>query len=135
MPVLDSTGMIAIQPALPSEYLRRLELQNELFGDHIHLVGLTPTHRFSSIQPTVRGGEPSENEIRDVLEEAGWRRIPISQQNLPYQLMGSAWWHDEEAAILLDARKPNFKKSDFGVLPIDLIITDLTPELRLRLCQ
>jgi len=26
--------------------------------------------------------------------------------------MGSAWWHDEEELVLLDARKPNFKKTD-----------------------
>jgi hypothetical protein len=135
MPDLDRAGMIAIKPALPSEYLRRLELQNELFGDHIHVVGLTPASRFSIIQPTVRGGEPTENEIRDVLEEAGWRRIPMSLQQLPDPLMGSAWWHDQEAAILLDARKPNFKKSGFGVLPIDLVISDLTLEMRQRLCN
>jgi len=31
---------------------------------------------------------------------------------------------------LLDARKPNFKKTAYGVLPIDLILADLSPELR-----
>jgi hypothetical protein len=46
--------------------------------------------------------------------------------------MGSAWWHEEEGLILLDARKPNFKKTDFGVLPIDLILAELTSEMRER---
>ena len=32
----------------------------------------------------------SQNEIRDLLEEAGWQRVPIAFQNLPVQLMGSA---------------------------------------------
>jgi hypothetical protein len=86
----------------------------------------------ATIQPTLRGGEPGENEIRDVLEEAGWRRIPIQVQSLPIQLMGSAWWHVEEGLVLLDARKPNFKKTDFGVLPIDLILADLSPAMRDR---
>ena len=33
--------------------------------------------------------------------------------------------------IMLDARKPNLKKTNFGaVLPIDLILADLTIEIR-----
>jgi len=44
--------------------------------------------------------------------------------------MGSAWWHAEESLVLLDARKPNFKKTDYGVLPIDLILADLTKSMR-----
>lgn len=132
VPVLEMSGQLGIQKALPTEYLRRLELQNELFGDHIRVIGLTRADRFAIIQPTLRGGEPGENEIRDVLEEAGWRRVPISMQNLPVQLMGSAWWHDEEGLVLIDARKPNFKKTAFGVLPIDLVLADLKPEMRIR---
>lgn len=129
-PILDKDGMLGIQKSLPTEYLRRLELQNELFGDTICVSGLTRANRFTIVQPTLRGGEPSENEIRDVLQDAGWRRIPIRLQNLPAQLMGSAWWHEEENLVLLDARKPNFKKTEFGVLPIDLILGELPQELR-----
>jgi hypothetical protein len=134
-PVLDKSGLIGIQKALPTEYLRRLDLQNELFGDLVQVVGLTRANRFATVQPTLRGGEPGENEIRDVLQQAGWRRIPIQLQNLPAQLMGSAWWHEEEGLILLDARKPNFKKTEFGVLPIDLILGDLSPEMRERFAR
>jgi hypothetical protein len=132
VPVLDASEMLSIEKALPTEYLRRLELQNELFGDLVEVVGLTRANRFVTIQPTLRGGEPSENEIRDVLDEGGWRRVPIHLQRLPAQLMGSAWWHDDEGLVLIDARKPNFKKTDFGVLPIDLILADLSSEMRER---
>ena len=31
---------------------------------------------------------------------------------------------------MLDARKPNFKKTENGVLPIDLILADLSDEMR-----
>jgi hypothetical protein len=127
--------MLGIERALPTEYLRRLDLQNELFGDHIQVIGLTRANRFATIQPTLRGGEPSENEIRNVLEEGGWQRVPIQVQNLPIQLMGSAWWHDEEGLVLVDARKPNFKKTGFGVLPIDLVLADLSPQMRARFQQ
>ena len=54
----------------------------------------------------------------------------MALQELPPALMGSAWWHKGEDAILLDARKPNFKKTANGVLPIDLILADLSPEMR-----
>jgi hypothetical protein len=101
-----------------------------MFGDDIRITSMTRGDRFVITQPTPRGGEPSENEIRDVLEEAGWRRVPPEVQDLPIQLMGSAWWHAEELLVLLDARKPNFKKTDYGVLPIDLILADLTDEMR-----
>lgn len=125
--------MLAIGPALPTEYLRRLEFQNELFGDQIHILGLTRGTRFVITQPTLRGGEPSENEIRDLLLHSGWQRVPIKLQNLPSQLMGTAWWHEDEELVLVDARKPNFKKTDFGILPIDLILADLPTELLRRI--
>jgi hypothetical protein len=129
VPMLTPVGKIGITHATPTEYLRRLELQNELFGDEIRIVGLTRGRRFAIHQPALRGGEPSEVEIRGVLEYAGWQRIPLELQELPMQLTGSAWWHVGEQVVLIDARKPNFKKTAFGVLPIDLILADLTPEM------
>jgi hypothetical protein len=130
MPMLDLSGKLTLGHSLPTEYLRRLDLHNELFGDQIRVIGLTQADRFVITQPALRGGEPTENEIRDILKEGGWRRVPMAAQNLPAPLMGSAWWHDEEELVLLDARKPNFKKTKFGVLPIDLIIADLTADMR-----
>jgi hypothetical protein len=101
-----------------------------MFGDDIRITSMTRGDRFVITQPTLRGAEPSKNEIRDVLEAADWRRVPPEVQDLPIQLMGSAWWHLEESLVILDARKPNFKKTDYGVLPIDLILADLTEEMR-----
>jgi len=131
MPIFTSDLKIRLGEALPSEYLRRLHLQNELFGDVIQIIGVTRGNRFAISQPTLQGGEPSEIEIRNVLENAGWKRVPMNLQELPHKLMGSAWWHVEEEVILLDARKPNFKKTMKGeVLPIDLILADIDPEMR-----
>jgi hypothetical protein len=47
--------------------------------------------------------------------------------------MGTAWWHEEEGLILVDARKPNFKKTEFGILPIDLILCEINAEMLKRL--
>jgi hypothetical protein len=135
VPIIDPTSKLAVTHATPLEYLKRLELQNLLFGDEIRVIGITRANRFVTSQPTLRGGEPSENDIRDVLIQGGWKRIPIESQNLPHQLMGSAWHHNEEQLILLDARKPNFKKTAYGTLPIDLIIGELTPEMAASLNQ
>ena len=129
VPIITEGRKIGVAPASPWEYLRRLELQNELFGDDIRIIGLTRGNRFATTQPTLKGGEPTEIEIRDILAKAGWERVSIRLQDLPPMLMGSVWWHREEEVILLDARKPNFKKTDFGSLPIDLIIADLSPAM------
>jgi len=130
IPVVTENQKFGLGSGNPLEYLRRLELQNKLFGDDIKIIGLTPGNRFVTTQPTLKGGEPTEIEIRDLLETAGWKRIPINLQDLPPALMGSAWWHAEERVILLDARKPNLKRTDFGdILPIDFVLADLTSEM------
>ena len=49
--------------------------------------------------------------------------------------MGTAWWHENEDLVLVDARKPNFKKTEFGILPIDLILSDLPPDLLRRMME
>jgi hypothetical protein len=70
---VDDRGLLGIRHALPTEYLSRLDDHNEFFGDQIRIIGLTRANRFVTIQPTLRGGEPSENEIRDLLQESGWQ--------------------------------------------------------------
>jgi hypothetical protein len=57
----------------------------------------------------------------------------MALQNLPAQIMGTAWWHESEDRILVDARKPNFKKTSFGILPIDLVLSAIPKELLLKL--
>jgi len=128
-PTLGLDQKLTVASATPHQYLRRLDLQNTLFGDAIRIIGTTRANRLVTSQPTLRGGEPTENDIRDVLSDGGWQRVPIHCQNLPHQLMGSAWWHPEEELVLVDARKPNFKKTEFGTLPIDLVIGDLTEQM------
>ncbi len=59
VPVLDSSGRLIIESALPKEYLRRLELQNELFGDLVRVVGLTQANRFVR-SPSLQGGSSSQ---------------------------------------------------------------------------
>ena len=68
VPVLSEAGLLTVSRAVPPEYLRRLELQNEMFGDDVRITSMTRGDRFVITQPTLRGAEPSEIEIRDVLE-------------------------------------------------------------------
>lgn len=88
VPVLEANGMLSLERASPIEYLRRLELQNELFGDHIRIIGLTRADRFAIIQPTLRGGEPKKNEIRDILEEGGMAESPHHNPKPPHSTHG-----------------------------------------------
>ena len=89
-PTPTDRGKLAVTRALPTEYLRRLELQNQLFGNDIRVAALTRGNRFVITQPTLRGGEPTEIEIREVLEGAGWKRVPMKLQDLPIQLRRSS---------------------------------------------
>lgn len=48
VPVITGKGKLGIDQAIPTEYLRRLELQNEIFGDDIRIVALTRAIALSS---------------------------------------------------------------------------------------
>ena len=56
VPVVTAKGKIGLAHASPSEYLRRLDLQNELFGDDIQVIGITRSNRFAITQPALKGG-------------------------------------------------------------------------------
>jgi len=54
----------------------------------------------------------------------------MNQQLLPHNLMGTAWGHAAEKVVMVDARPPNFKKTESGqVLPIDLMLIKASGDL------
>jgi hypothetical protein len=120
--------------ARASEYLLRLHLQNELFGDEIRLEGATWDSGPSMIigrvvaglslvisQPWLDASDPSRphpsaEEIREYMMERDFE--PLS---------GSFFgWHASDLGIvILDAKNDNFVATDHGILPIDLQITEI----------
>lgn len=119
-------------PATPSEYLLRMALQNEVFGDDIRVEGAMIDSGPSMIIGQPSGGlslvisqryldaaddlapHPTEFEIADFLQDRGFAPIHSSFYG---------WRHDAESLIVLDAKPDNFIHTLDGILPIDLLLT------------
>lgn len=117
-----STGIPLFLPALPLDYLRRLLLQNELFGDRILLRGIQPTAsgpRIVITQPDVQGEAPEFEEIDAILTRSfGFRLLDIPPMGF---YKAHSFLHGDIG--IFDAHPANFVKSKDGtLLPIDLIL-------------
>jgi hypothetical protein len=128
-------------PALPSEYLTRLALQNELFADSIELEGFMISSGPSMIIGAPSGGLslvvsqtwleaadnanqfPSEQQIRTLMEAKGFRLLFGS-------LFG--WQNEPEQLVILDAKPDNFIATPAGILPVDLLIAECLTNNRYR---
>ena len=121
---------LAVREALPTEYLKRLCLQNELFGDDLRVEGVLKSGKLVTSQPLVKGTQPTEPEMTAMLKDLGWVRIPTNLHDLPHNLIATAWMHLVEEIVLVDARIPNFKKTYSGdILAIDLMLINATGDL------
>ncbi|CAN5808492.1 hypothetical protein BH11VER1_BH11VER1_03520 [soil metagenome] len=116
---------LAARPALPSEYLWRIGLQNAAFGDNIKLTGVAlsdgePTIQTS--QPWIKGTAPSLEEVGSFMEAQGFERISNGMMAAGYP-SALAWYRTEDQVLVYDAKESNFVKKDTGViLPIDLVV-------------
>jgi hypothetical protein len=120
--------------ATPLYYLRRLELMNKVFGDDLVLEGVafgTPQYgKKSDPMPFLiisqsfietvgeKFCEPSEQEIADFMVSLGFSQLSDSV----YQ-----WYRESDKIVVSDAKPANFIKSIRGVIPIDLLISKITP--------
>ena len=124
------------QPATPRQYLLRQALQNELFDDTIQIEGTMDGTGPSMIIGQPAGGlslvisqpwlnarnpsdpHPSESEIAGLLRDRGFS-----------PLAGSFFgWEDPDVGlIILDAKADNFITTAYGILPIDLLLTNCIP--------
>lgn len=122
------------QAATPQEYLRRQRLQNDLFQDDIRLEGVMVGEGPSLVIGQSAGGlslvisqpwldaadparpHPSEAQIAAFLEKMGF--TPIFDA-----LFG--WRQEDGPLIILDAKPDNFLLTPAGLLPIDLLITEV----------
>ena len=109
--------------ALPLDYLQRLQWQNEVFGDDIHLVGLwqqEPHHwRIITTQPGLAGNRSTLDELAAAFSKAGFSLLPWRgigyEGSLSLRIEGFDIWDVHPATVLL---------SPEGLpLPIDVIIT------------
>jgi hypothetical protein len=113
--------------ATPAFYLHRIQLMNEVFRSDIRLEGLLMRQSLligaKGDQPSFvisqpwwtasdqRSPYPSEMEVADFMEKAGFKVAPKSYYG----------WSKGNIAVI-DARIDNFIKTAEGVVPIDLVI-------------
>lgn len=118
-PVPDfAAGAMGSRPALPSEYLDRLDLQNVVFGDDNALEGiaLSDTGAIYTVtsQPYIKGRAASPSEIARLMIRSGF--------DLSDEALG-AWIRPADRIAILDALPRNVVRDSAGrILPIDLVM-------------
>ena len=108
---------------LPLEYLERLLVANQLFGDDILLEAVSEEENglvIVSSQPTLIGEPVSGDEITDFMGRLWFKLVPGLSLGNPGSL---AFYRDLDEIAVFDAHPANFVKDVNGVvLPIDLIL-------------
>lgn len=120
--------------ALPSEYLARLALSNDLFGDDVRLEGIAREVGelvvFTS-QPTIVGEAARPDEIIAFMEKRWLRRIGGEALGHAGAL---SFYRDLDQVAVFDAHPANVLKDDAGrILPIDLIAIRASESLAVQL--
>lgn len=116
--------------ALPSEYLTRWVLHNQLFGESVRLLGALQNDSgfqlvISQVWIASRLDYPtaSEQEIESYFEELGFQKV--SHLEVP------AFFNAELDLVILDAQPHNVLKDDAGnLVPIDVVIGQPSPWTR-----
>lgn len=130
------SGKLGRKTATPADYLRRMALQNAVFGSEIRLQGVTTSEKPSLIigapsgEPSfvvsqgfitpadLRFPHPSDAQIASFMESHGFKPAPKSY---------FGWWRPD-GVVIVDAKPDNFILSERGVEPIDLQMAVFTPE-------
>lgn len=111
--------------ATPGEYLTRLVLQNQYFGDDIHLVALVNAGgklRVLTSQPHVAGEAASLGEIQMWFQGLGFKRLESNNC--------IAWYRKADNLLVADAHEGNVLRTPSGVLlAIDLNIIKPTGDM------
>lgn len=114
--------------ALPLEYLERMQLQNEIFGDAVKLEGIWEVRpsvlRVVTSQPAIKGRAASDAEIVCFFEANGFRRFQLNGQSL--------WINDESQAVCADTHGGNILVDEHGdFAAIDVPVMLWPPSLKL----
>ncbi len=106
-------GRVHQRRCLPSDYLARLDLWEEVFGFAPVALGLTPAGQIVTVQNFVSGEVPSQTEVDEFLWAFGLvdvkRQCFVWKKALPTR---DIW--------VGDTRDENFVKTAQGIIPIDV---------------
>lgn len=120
----DQFGFSVTGNATPSDYLNRLRLQNEVFGDDIRLEGviIEDGHlRVVTSQSAIFGRRPTDTEISQWLHTRGFEPANVGSDLV--------WYRMGDNTLVADAHGGNLVLTDRGIVPIDLIIARPTGDL------
>ena len=107
--------------ATPSEYLDRLDLQNEIFNDDIRLERIVANNGRPIIitsQPFIKGESPQARELDDMMIGKGYEK-----------LTEGAYYDERTGLLIFDLFPRNAIRSANGVIyPIDPVVQRITLE-------
>ena len=114
---------------MPSEYLERLLLHNEVFGDEIELIGIIDKRQALHVvtsQPTIRGAAATPSQIIEFMIGMGFREIPGINIG---RLGAMSFLRDDDGVAAFDCHAANFLASGYNVVPIDVILVRASNDL------
>jgi hypothetical protein len=131
-----TAGHPELTRSLPLEYLERLRLQNQIFGDAIILEAVAAERESTVIvssQPTLIGQPVSSDEIIEFMRRLWFDLVPGLSLGNPGAL---SFYRDLDEVAAFDAHAGNFVKDLNGVvLPIDLILVRAHTALQAALAR
>jgi hypothetical protein len=106
--------VLRLGPATPLEYLDRMALHNDLFGDDVHVLGVVQDGDWFCLvisQPFLRGPRPSAERVESFLREQGFLRIGSEL----------AYFRPADSLALFDSHPGNFVLTGNLPVPFDVI--------------
>jgi Serine/Threonine/Tyrosine Kinase found in polyvalent proteins len=121
-PIVGSN--IVSYAASPHEYLDRVRLNNENFGDdqRYHGVWLTPEGEPGGIvisQPFVKGTPPTPEQVSDYMRGRGFHEVDLG-----------TWFRPSDNVLVTDAHNGNFFVKNGELVPVDMQTKVATPAER-----
>ena len=107
--------------ATPSEYLDRLNLQNQIFNDDIRIERIVANNGKPIIitsQPFIKGGSPTQAALDELMTGKS------------YEKLTDGAYYDERASLLIFDLFPRnaIQTADGHIYPIDPVIQRITPD-------
>ena len=105
---------LGLKPATPLEYLDRLALHNEQFGQSVEFIGLVRQRGGLSLvisQIFLRGSKPSIPQIAEFMASKGFRKLGAA----------NAYFRPEDHLAVFDAHARNLVLTENVPVPFDVI--------------
>ncbi len=114
--------------ALAEEYCRRWLAYNDLFGDHVRLLGVSKMEEGICLviaQRWIEGERPDKDTIYASMSELGFAQAPNLRD----------YYRESDHLAVLDAHEDNFiLESSGSLVPIDVHVVPLDADLKRALC-